>query len=222
MKRKHENEKNESVKPDTVIPPEPATAPAPEPATEAQPAASASEPASTTQPTPEETVSRPAFDDRLLRLQADFDNYRKRVQRERQEIVQRANEELIADLLPTLDHLDLAITAATTHGANQVLIQGFQIVSDQFRAALKRFGLEHVDAHGQPFDPRLHEAISFVPSADVPESTVIQQTRRGYKLGTKLLRPAQVMVSSGAPPAPTEPPAQSPPSPSPEPTTGNP
>jgi molecular chaperone GrpE len=182
---------------------------------EPQPAAAAEQPRPP-QPAPEEAAKRAAFDDRLLRLQADFDNYRKRVQRERQEIVQRANEELIADLLPTLDHLDLAITAATTHGTDQVFVQGFQIVSDQFRAALKRFGLEHVDAHGQTFDPRMHEAISFVPSTEVPESTVIQQTRRGYRLGTKLLRPAQVMVSSGAPPAQAEP------IPTHEPTTGNP
>lgn len=213
MKRKTEDE---VVTADAVTPPESATTHTPEPTHEPQPAAATEPAASAPQPAPAEVENRPVVDDRLLRLQADFDNYRKRVVRERQEIVQRANEELIADLLPALDHLDLAITAAVTHEANPVFVQGFQIVSDQFRAALKRFGLEHVDAHGQEFDPRLHEAIAFVPSAEVPESTVIQQTRRGYRLGTKLLRPTQVMVSSGAPPAPTDPPA------TPEPITGKP
>jgi molecular chaperone GrpE len=193
MKRKHENE---TVTADVVLPP--AAEAAPGLPSDAAPDAVPSQPASAT------VESRPAIDDRLLRMQADFDNYRKRVLRERQEIVHRANEELITDLLPALDHLDLAIAAAVTHGASPAFLEGFQIVSDQFRTALKRFGLEPVDAHGQTFDPRVHEAIAFIPSADVPESSVLQQTRRGYRLGAKLLRPAQVMVSSGVPPAPPE------------------
>jgi molecular chaperone GrpE len=148
------------------------------------------------------------LDDRYLRLRADFENFRSRMLREKTELYRRANEDLMLDLLPVLDHMDLALQAAEQHRADGdpgPLIEGFGIVRDQLMGALGKFGLAAVDAEGQTFDPNLHEAISHLVSDTVPENGVIAQTRRGFKLGDRLLRPAQVAVSSGpSAPAQTE------------------
>lgn len=136
---------------------------------------------------------------RLLRLQADFDNYRKRMVRERQEWAQRAAEDLVSDLLPVLDHYEMGLDTASKHQTDDAVQNGFQLVYDQLMSTLKKSGLEPIDAEGNPFDPHLHEAITHLPSADHDADLVMNQTRRGYRLGSKLLRPAQVVVSSGPP-----------------------
>jgi molecular chaperone GrpE len=135
--------------------------------------------------------------DRLLRLQADFDNYRKRVLRDKAELAQRANEDLVLDLLPVLDHLELALDAAAAHGADDAIVKGFRLVAEQFIAVLARFGITPIGADGGLFDHNLHEAVSHIPSVEVPESNIIAQVRRGYLQGERLLRAAQVVVSSG-------------------------
>jgi molecular chaperone GrpE len=139
----------------------------------------------------------PAIDDRLLRLQADFENYRKRTQRERAEIATQANEHLMKELLPVLDHMDLALDSAAQHGAEGPVIEGFKLVSEQLRNTLAKAGLTPLDAVDQEFDPQKHEAISHVVSETVPSNRVVMQIRRGYMLGSRLLRPAQVIVSQG-------------------------
>lgn len=136
--------------------------------------------------------------DRHLRLQADFDNFRKRTQRERTEVQIRATEDLVDELLPVLDHFEIGLRAAAAQPAASSVRDGFQMVFDQLQAALRKFGLTPFDASGV-FDPHQHEAITHVPSADHPADTIVTQTRRGYRLGEKLLRPAQVVVSSGSP-----------------------
>lgn len=115
-----------------------------------------------------------------------------------------SNERLIRELLPVLDHFELALTASAQHKTEKAVHDGFSMVLDQFRAALGVFGLTPVDAHGKPFDPKIHEAIAQQPSAEVPDHTVMLQTRRGYMLGERLLRPAQVIVSSGPPQPPSQ------------------
>lgn len=138
--------------------------------------------------------------DRHLRLQADFENFRRRTQRERLEAQTRAHEELLRALLPVLDHFEIGLRSAAEHGADAAVRNGFQLVQDELIRVLERAGLTAVEsAVGQPFDPHLHEAVSHAPSAVHPADTVLQQVRRGYKLGTQLLRPVQVIVSSGAP-----------------------
>lgn len=134
---------------------------------------------------------------RLLRLQADFDNYRKRMVRERQEWAQRAAEDLLSDLLPILDHYEMGLETASKQQTDHAVQNGFQLVYEQLMNALKKSGLEPIDAEGHIFDPHLHEAITHLPSADHDADQVMNQTRRGYRLGSKLLRPAQVVVSSG-------------------------
>jgi molecular chaperone GrpE len=164
------------------------------------PAASAQQqqdqPAPAQPPTPAPPQPHPA-EERLIRLKADFDNLRRRFERERQEMVVQSNERLIRELLPVLDHFELAVDAATQHKTDKAVQDGFGMVYDQFVSAMSGFGLKPVEAQGKPFDPNVHEAIAQQPSADVPEHIVMLQTRRGYMLGERLLRPAQVIVSGG-------------------------
>ncbi|MDP6490968.1 MAG: nucleotide exchange factor GrpE [Kiritimatiellia bacterium] len=142
--------------------------------------------------------------EQLIRLQADFENFKKRTIRERNETYRRANEDIMEELLPVMDHLELALDAATQHDADEAIGEGFRLVSEQLRAALAKFGLTPIDATDAEFDHNLHEAISHLPSPDVAENHVIAMTRRGYKLGDRLLRAAQVVVSSGDPAAAVE------------------
>ena len=139
--------------------------------------------------------------DQLLRLQADFDNYRKRIQRDQTETALRANETILSELLPVLDHFELGLKTARDNGTPGAVLDGFQLVHDQLLAALSKFGLSTIEAEGAVFNPHQHEALTHLPHPEKPVDTVIQQTRRGYKLGEKLLRAAQVVVSSGSPEA---------------------
>jgi molecular chaperone GrpE len=148
-------------------------------------------------PVAEKTEEEEALELRFLRLQADFDNYRKRALRERAEWQTQANENLLNDLLPVLDHYELGLSTANKHETDASVVDGFKMVYDQFVAALRKHQVEPIDSEGQSFDHNLHEAITYIPSADHPADTIIAQTRRGYRLGGKLLRPAQVVVSSG-------------------------
>ncbi len=135
--------------------------------------------------------------ERLLRTSADFDNFKKRAAREKQEAVKYANESLLQKLVPILDTLDMALAAAQNAGpqAGQSLQTGLSMIGQQLKSVLADNGLEEVDAIGKPFDPNLHEAISQEETADAPEGQVIQQLRKGYKLRERLLRPASVVVA---------------------------
>jgi molecular chaperone GrpE len=138
------------------------------------------------------------LENRLQRLQADFDNFRKRMLKERQEVYGRATESVMSDLLPVLDHLDLAIGAAESHAADERFLEGFQMVANQLTDTLGKLGLTSLTVEGELFDPNLHEAVSRMPSEFVDEGFVVKETRRGYTIGDRLLRPAQVIVSSGS------------------------
>lgn len=141
-----------------------------------------------------------ALQDRMLRLQADFENFRKRMLREKNELFRTANEDLMLELLPVLDHVDFALGAAEQHGADPAFMEGFKLVGEQLRSALGKFGLKAIEAEGMAFDPNCHEAISQLPSKDVPEGGIMAVARRGYTLGDQhVLRAAQVVVSSGGP-----------------------
>ena len=139
-----------------------------------------------------------AREDQMLRLQADFDNFRKRTLREKAEWYQRANEELIMELLPVLDHFEMGLQTAAEHKSDQAVTSGFKLVHEQLQSVLRKFGVVPIDAEGQKFDPHQHEAMTHLPSDEYEEDKIIVQTRRGYMLGERLLRPAQVVVSSGA------------------------
>jgi molecular chaperone GrpE len=135
--------------------------------------------------------------DQLLRTMADFENFRKRTARERQDAVKFANESLLQKLIPVMDNFDMAIAAAATaqEGTAQSLQTGVNMILSQLRSTLTEAGLEEIDATGKPFDPNFHEAVSQQETSDVPEGHVMQQLRKGYRLRERLLRPATVIVA---------------------------
>lgn len=145
--------------------------------------------------------------DRLLRMAADFENFKKRAARERTEAAQSASAALLQKLLPILDHFEMAQTAAQSAGAPRSGMEsvqaGIAMIQQQLKGILAESGLEEIDAGGKPFDPMWHEAVSQLETTEVPEGQVVQQIRKGYKLRDRLLRPATVIVARkpSAPPA---------------------
>ena len=136
------------------------------------------------------------FHDVALRSQADFENYKKRAAREKDDAVKYANSALLQQLVSILDNFELGLAAAKTHGDESPIYSGMVLVQKQLNDLLAENGLEPIEAEGNKFDPNLHEAIAHEPNVS-PEGTVIRQARRGYRLKDRLLRPARVVVSSG-------------------------
>jgi len=147
----------------------------------------------------DQTEKMAQLNDRLLRLQADFDNFRKRTLREKNELFDSANQALMLELLPVLDHLHLGIQAVSAHQADPAFREGLALILDQLMGVLSKFGLSPIATEKQVFDPNRFEAVNALPSATEPEGTVLALVRRGYMLRNKLLRPAQVIVSNGPP-----------------------
>jgi len=136
-----------------------------------------------------------AAEDRLLRLAAEFENYKKRVQREKANALKYAEENIVKELLPFLDNLERAIEQGSTEVDNQGLLEGVVMTRDGLLATLQKFGLRPVESLGKPFDPHLHEAISLEGSDELPPNHVLQEYQKGYMLKDRLIRPAKVIVS---------------------------
>src|SRR5882724_3702318 len=136
------------------------------------------------------------FRELALRSQADFENYKKRAAREKEDAVKYANSSLLQRLVSILDNFELGLAAAKTESEQSPIYSGMILVQKQLNDLLEENGLQAIEAEGKKFDPNLHEAIAHEPS-DAPEETVIRQARRGYRLKDRLLRPARVVVSSG-------------------------
>jgi molecular chaperone GrpE len=137
------------------------------------------------------------FRDLALRSQADFENYKKRSAREKEEAVKYANSSLLERLVGIIDNFELGLAAAKEQGANSPIFSGMVLVQKQLNDLLVENGLQPIEAEGQRFDPNMHEAIAHERSEQVPEEIVLRQVRRGYRLKDRLLRPAKVVVSSG-------------------------
>jgi len=137
------------------------------------------------------------FRDLAMRSQADFENYKKRCVREKEEAIKYANASLLEKLVSIVDHFELGLEAARGEGDKSPIYSGMSLVLKQLQDFLIENGLRPIEAVGQKFDPNLHEAIAHEPSDEVAEGVVIRQTRRGYKLKDRLLRPSAVVVSSG-------------------------
>lgn len=134
--------------------------------------------------------------DRLARLQAEFDNFRKRNLREQQEYRDYALVDSLKQLLPILDSLDRALK---TEGATaDDFRSGVELIDRQFHAALEKLGVEPIDALGKPFDPSFHQAIQMVDTDEVPDNHVFEELQRGYKIRERLLRPAMVRVAQNS------------------------
>jgi len=133
--------------------------------------------------------------DRLLRAQAEWDNSRKRILREKEEAVRYAGEAFLERLLPVLDNFEMGMQAAKSATDAKAIAQGLEMVLKQFQQALRDSGVEVIDAVGHPFDPHRHEALGHHESDTHPEGHVMTQMRKGYKLKDRLLRAASVFVA---------------------------
>lgn len=141
--------------------------------------------------------------DLALRTQADLENYRKRVARERQDLIKSANEKLLLEILPALDSFEMGLQSVQKKDEKDPLLQGMEMVYSQFKQFLKSQGVVEVETVGKQFDPSVHEAVAHQES-DLPEGQIVQQLRKGYRLQDKLLRAASVIVSKGKPEKKTE------------------
>lgn len=138
--------------------------------------------------------------ERMLRIAAEFENYKKRVRKEQSESETKVREAVLRDMLEVIDNLERAVAASASTDV-KALQQGVQLVLRLFGNKLERYDVKPFEAKGQPFDPRLHDAISQVPTSEVPPGSVVSEVQRGYRIADRLLRPAMVAVAV-APPAP--------------------
>jgi molecular chaperone GrpE len=134
-------------------------------------------------------------EDRMLRIAADAENFKKRLEREKEEQVRYANEVLIRELLPVMDNLERALNHSEVVANQEGLVEGLRMTLKGFSDALARLGCVQVEAVGKPFDPKFHEAVSQVVSEDHPANTVMDELQKGYMLKDRLLRPATVVVA---------------------------
>jgi molecular chaperone GrpE len=146
------------------------------------------------------TAERDDLKDRMLRIAAEFDNWKKRARKEQTDAVAQAREAVLKDILEVADNLERAAAqAAAGNGAadGASVLKGVNLVLRLFQQKLERYEVRPFEARGQVFDPRLHEAISRVESAEVPAGSVATELQKGYRVGERLLRPALVSVSTG-------------------------
>jgi molecular chaperone GrpE len=136
--------------------------------------------------------------DRLLRTAADFDNFRKRAQREKEQYVARAGDNIVREILPVLDNFARALQARDANHDLAALATGIDMIYRQLGDVLERMGIESFESVGQRFDPALHEAIQQVTSPAHAPGTIVSEFARGYRMGGKLLRPALVVVADAA------------------------
>ena len=141
--------------------------------------------------------------DRLLRLHADFDNTKRRMVRERDEIRSFATEELMKEFLPVIDNLERALEAGGKGSDHELLLRGVKMTWQQFQVVLEKTGLQEIKTIGEGFDPAVHEALMMIPSDQYKENVVVQEFEKGYLIKDRLLRPAKVGVAQKGYPPPS-------------------
>lgn len=134
------------------------------------------------------------INEKYLRLYAEFENYKKRINKEKEELLHYGNEKLLSELLPIMDNLELALKHASDN-VPEGLVQGVEMTLKELNKTLEKFGLRSIEADGKPFDPAVHHAMTQVERDDVEENTVVEEFRKGYMLKEKVLRPSLVAVS---------------------------
>jgi molecular chaperone GrpE len=140
--------------------------------------------------------------DKYLRLAADYDNFRKRTQKERLELRDRYHLDVLEDLLPVLDNFDLALKSVPETVEAKKFAEGIVLVDKQLHEILSQYGLKEIEAIGKPFDPHYHEAVMTVENYDYPDQTVLEEIRKGYIKEDKVIRPSLVKVAIN--PAPVD------------------
>jgi len=147
------------------------------------------------------TAERDEIKDRMLRIAAEFENWKRRARKEQEDAEAKVRESVLRDMLDVIDNLERAVGAfgegagAAPDGA--AVVKGVSLVLRLFQSKLERYNVKPIVARGEPFDPRIHEAISRVETADVPPGAVVAELQRGYRIGERLLRPAMVSVATG-------------------------
>ncbi|MEW6442462.1 MAG: nucleotide exchange factor GrpE [bacterium] len=134
-------------------------------------------------------------EERYLRLLADFENFKRRSQEERKELVQIGRETVLTDLIPLLEHLERALDNSGSTGGQEAIRRGIDLIRQELLAVMEKNGLERIPTAGQTFDPRVHEAVAVVPGRGTETGLVIEEVRPGFRRNGKVLRPASVIVS---------------------------
>jgi molecular chaperone GrpE len=140
---------------------------------------------------------RDDYYDRLLRKQAEFDNYRKRTERERIQLSEAAAADLVTELLPVVDDMERALKADTGGEATEAIRRGVELIHKQLLETLRKRGVKPIESLGADFDPHFHQAVAHEPADGRREGEVVEEFSRGYLLGDRLLRPAMVKVAKG-------------------------
>ena len=136
-----------------------------------------------------------AVNDKYLRLAAEFENYKRRVQRDQSDTIRFANEKLLRDMLPTLDNLERAIQSGRNQDNVDKLLEGIDLTYKHFIETLQKMGMTQVSSVGEIFDPAKHQAVGQVESSSVPENAIVEEYQKGYFLHDRILRPAMVTVA---------------------------
>ena len=137
------------------------------------------------------------LEDKLLRMAAEQDNFRKRMQRERETALKYAEETILRELLPSLDNLERAVEQCKCTTDAGAILAGVEMTSKGLLSTLEKFGIKPLAGEGQPFDPNFHEAVAMEASAEVPENQIVQEYQKGYMFKDRLIRAAKVVVSKG-------------------------
>lgn len=140
-----------------------------------------------------------AVNDKYLRLAAEFENYKRRVQRDQSDTIRFANEKLLRDMLPTLDNLERAIQSGRNQDNVDGILEGIDLTYKHFLETLQKIGVTQVSSVGEIFDPAKHQAVGQVESSSVPENAIIEEYQKGYFLHDRILRPAMVTVAKAIP-----------------------
>ena len=133
--------------------------------------------------------------DRLLRAQAEFENYKKRMEREKADTIKFCNEEIVRELLPVIDNLEMALEHGQNSHNSKSLIEGVEMVFNELLKSMEKFGVTSFSSVGEPFDPNCHEAMMQIETDEYDENSVVSEFQKGYYLNERLLRPAKVTVS---------------------------
>jgi len=144
-------------------------------------------------PAPDFEAQLKEKDDRILRLQADFENFRRRTAKEKEELGAVITQNMLGDLLPLLDNFERAMAVEQTDG--EAFRTGVEMIFTQLKEVLDKNGLEHIEAEGQPFDPNVHQAVMRVENPDVADGTITQVLQKGYRAKGRIIRPAMVQVA---------------------------
>lgn len=137
------------------------------------------------------------IEDKMLRMAAEFENFKKRTRRERETYLKYAEEDILKELLPSVDNLERAIEQGRDTDDITALLEGVEMTFKGIVTALEKFGLKPLDGVGEPFDPNFHEALAMEASSEVPENSILQEFQKGYMYKDRLLRAAKVVVSKG-------------------------